>query len=224
VNTKKAQGTHKPGGGTPPSIDTGSFVQWGSNRGRVDLVVTNGKVPGVDDDVEGSKDSPAARIVVWEPDGDGYKATRQKVAKMVHTLKRIPPLTSGKSLRGGDLIGLLADHEATVADADGTVPDTAHVTGVAVKTVYDRGLAAWPGDEHTTLTREEWATSRVKAFLATAAGDDPGDYSRDLALLSKAHPAHPAHAEHKAANDGDETVEVDVSEVEKHLEMFADAD
>jgi hypothetical protein len=217
--TKKARGTHKPGGGTPPPIDTGSFVQWGNTRGRVDLTVTNGKVPGVEEDVEGSKDSPAVRVVIWEPDGDGYKPSRKKVGKMAHTLKRIQPLTrKGKAAPGADLVTLLADHE------DRGLGEPARVTGGAVKAVYDRGSASWPGPTRTSLTRQQWATDRVKAFLAVAAGDtEPGAYSRDTALLSKQHPAHPEHKD-ATGEDGEDKVEVDVSEVQRHLEMFTDAD
>lgn len=177
--------------GSPPSIDSGSFVQWGSNRGRVDLVVTNGKVPGVEDDVEGSKDSPAVRVVVWEKDGDGYKPSRKKIGAMVHTLKRIAPLHPAKALPGErpgeDLVSLLAEHEAR------GLPDHAQVTAAAVSAVYNRGIKAWPGEHSTTLTRQQWAVGRVKAFLAVASGEDPHGYYRDLGLLSKAHPRHPQY-------------------------------
>lgn len=229
--TKKAQGSHKPGDGTTPPIANGAFVQFGSTRGRVDLVVTNGKVPGVEEDVEGSKNSPAVRVAIWDKDGDGYKPSRRKVGKMMHTVKKIPPLTrSGKAAPGADLVALLADHEARGLD------ESSRVTGTAVKTVYDRGCNSWPGFEATSLTRQQWATGRVKAFLSVAAGDDPGAYSRDLGLLSKAHPRHPEHqpvetkddhADH--ADEGAEgaegdTVIVDGEQLTKHLSMFAEFD
>jgi hypothetical protein len=185
----KGGGRPKPGGGTPPPITSGSFVQWGSNRGRVDLIVTNGKVPGVEEDVSGAKDSPAVRVVVWESDGNGgYKPSRKKVGKMAHTLKRIQPLRSGKSAAPAeDLVTLLAEHEAR------DLPAHAQVSALAVKAVYDRGAAEWPGYDKVDLSRRQWATSRVKAFLAVAAGDDPAGYVNDLGLLSKSHPRHPGH-------------------------------
>jgi hypothetical protein len=211
LETKKAQGTHKPGGGTPPPIANGSFVQFGNTRGRVDLVVRTGKVPGVDDDVEGSKDSPAVRVVIWDKDGDGYKPSRRKVGKMAHTLKRIAPLTrtGGKSTGGVDLVGMLAAHEAR------NLPPHARVTGAAVKAVYDRGLAGWPGFERTTLTREQWAAGRVKSFLAVAAGDAPSHRPRDVGLLSKSHPAHPQYRP-------GQTVRIKAADIERDLAMFAE--
>lgn len=199
----------KPGGGTPPPITTGNFVSWSGGRGRVDMIVTSGKVPGVDDDVEGSKDSPAARVVVWEKDGDGYKPSRKKIAKATHVLKRIAPLTGGKSAPAGSataLVELLAQHEQRVSyDRLG---EHALVSGQAVKSVYERGVAAWPGEKSTMLTREEWAEQRVGAFLSVAAGDHVEGYTRDLGLLAKTHPLHPD-------NPGEaEAYEVDLSELE----------
>lgn len=186
----------KPGGGdTPPSIEAGSFVSWSGGKGRVDIIVTNGKVPGVDDEVEGSKDSPAARVTVWEKDGNGYKAGGKKYAAMVKTLKRIPPLQGAKSAAGSGgvaLISLMAAHEERIAAAG--LGDAAQVNGAAVKAVYDRGLAAWPGEEKVDLTAEEWAVGRVEAFLKVAAGTPVENYTRDLGLLAKTHPLHPDNA------------------------------
>lgn len=174
----------------PPSIDRGSFVSWSGGKGRVDLIVTNGKVPDAPGDVEGTPPSPAARCVVWEKDGEDWKAGTNKYAAKVQTLKRIPPLTkSGKSLGGLDaLVGLLADHEQEIEAKN--LPDSARVTGLAVKTVADRGMEGWPGDEVTSLTREQWAVGRVKAFLETAAGDDLAPMNPDdTDMLSQIHPA-----------------------------------
>lgn len=182
----------KPGDGTPPPISTGTFVSWNGGRGRVDLTVTNGKVPGIDDEVEGSKDAPACRVVVWEKDGDGYKATRKKIGAKAKTLKRIPPLRSGgkKSANSATaLVEMLAGHEQRIEDEG--LGETAHVTGLALKSVYDRGLTSWPGVVHTGLTREQWAQGRVKAFLDTAAGEPLENYVHDLGLLAKSHPLHP---------------------------------
>jgi hypothetical protein len=184
----------KPGGGTPPPISTGSFVSWPGGKGRVDLVVTNGKVPGIEDEVEGSKKSPAVRIVVWEKDGDTYKASRKKVGAMAATVKRIPPLTFGKKAAPGTsgtnrLVELLADHSQQVAFKG--LGEPAAVSGAAVLAVYERGLVAWPGSVRVAMSREEWGQARVKAFLDVAAGTEPGDYTRDLDLLPEAHPLNP---------------------------------
>jgi hypothetical protein len=183
----------KPGDGTPPPITTGNFVSWSGGKGRVDMVVSNGKVPGVDSDVEGSKKTPAARVVVYEKDGDTWKATSKRIAASTHTLKRIAPLTGGKSAPGGAataLVELMARHEERITYDQ--LDDSARVTGAAVKTVYERGLKAYPGSS-TVLSREEWAEGRVAAFLAVAAGDEVPGYNRDLALLPKSHPKHPEH-------------------------------
>lgn len=216
----------KPGDGTPPSIEAGSFVSWSGGKGRVDIIVTNGKVPGVEDEVEGSKESPAARVTVWEKDGDGYKAGGKKVGAMVQTLKRIAPLQSGKAApgpAGAALITLLAAHEERITHEN--LGAAAQVTGTAVKAVYDRGLSAWPGMEKTGgVSREDWAEKRVGAFLTVAAGDKIEGYTRDLGLLAKTHPQHP---EHKAILDvtpteegGVDLVTVDFSDLQATLDGF----
>lgn len=161
------------------------------------MVVSNGKVPGIDSDVEGTKKTPAARVVVYEKDGDNWKATSKRVAVSTHTLKRIPPLTSGKGFPDWtvDVVALMAQHEERVEYEQ--LGDSAQVTGSAVKAVYDRGLKAYP-EGKSVLTREQWATSRVSAFLAVAAGDEIPGYTRDLGLLPKSHPLHP-ETTHQAA-------------------------
>lgn len=226
VETKADQ---KPGGDTPPAIEAGSFVSWSGGKGRVDTVVTNGKVPGVDDEVEGSKDSPAARVVVWEKDGDGWKAGGKKIAAMVHTLKRIAPLQAAKSAPGSAgmaLISLLAAHEERV-EAEG-LGASAQVSGAAVKAVWDRGTSAWPGEDTTDLSREEWAEKRVEAFLTVASGTPVEGYTRDLGLLAKTHPLNPANPvdqESKAilnvTPDGDEgVVIVETDDLQAMLDGF----
>lgn len=202
VPATEAKADHKPSADAP-SIEAGSFVSWDGGHGRVDIVVTNGKVPGVDGDVEGTKDSPAARVTVWEKGGDDYKATGQKTAAMVGTLKQIAPLQAAKAAGGSAgmaLISLLAAHEERVA-AEG-LGDGAQVSGQAVKAVWDRGVAAWPGEEKTGCpTAEAWAEKRVAAFLSVAAGETVDNYTRDLGLLAKAHPLHPGNTETKAILD-----------------------
>lgn len=185
----------KPGGDTPPSIDTGSFVSWSGGRGRVSLIVKNGKVPGIEDDVEGTADSPAAQVTVWERDGDGYKASGKKIGAKLKTLKRIPPLKGGKksspATSATRLVEMIADHEQRI-ETDG-LGDEARVKGKDVMEVYDRGLKAWPGVLRTGLTREQWGQERVKAFLDAAAGQVLDNYRNDLSLLSKANPLNPEH-------------------------------
>lgn len=184
----EAKAAKKPGGGTPPPISNGSFVAWDGGEGRVDLVVTNGKVPGVSEDVEGTTKSPAARVVVYE---DG-KATGKKIGASTHTLRRIAPIGSArqkKSAHPGRLVSLLSEHETKCAEMD--LPSHAHVTGFALKAVYDRGVQAWPGHEVTTLTAQEWAIGRVEHFVKVAAGDvAPRAAGHDTDLLAPEHPLH----------------------------------
>ena len=169
----------KPGDGTPPPISNGTFVSFSGGKGRVDLIVSKGKVPGVTDDVTATSESPAARVVVWK---DG-KATREKRAFSTHTLKRIAPLD--KPEKKG-LVGIAAAHDQTCVAMG--LPDHARVTGIAVKTAYDRGLDAYPAGR-TRLSREEWATARAEHFVKVAAGTVPeAKAGHDVDLL---HPDHP---------------------------------
>lgn len=221
----------KPGDGTPPPISTGTFVSWSGGRGRVDQVVTNGKVSGIEDDIEGTAKSPACRVVVWEKDGDGYKPTKKKIGAMAKTLKRIAPLRSGKKSAAQTsataLVEMMAEHERRIEDGD--LGDQARVTGAAVKSVYDRGVASWPGVLRTGLTREQWGQERVKAFLDTAAGLPMENYVHDLGLLAKSHPMHPeAKAIANITTTGDgavEYVEIDQKELDDRIkELMAPLD
>lgn len=164
-----------------PKLATGAFVALGGKKGRVDMVVTSGTVPGAksksDEPVEGSKDSPAARVVLYEASGAGtWKSTGKKVAAKVATLKRIPPLRTreGKSLEE-NLAGMVIDF---TEDGAGVTPSAA-----TLRTVYQRGAASWPGEAKTLLTAEQWGLGRAEAFLATVAGARPEGYVGDDDLL-----------------------------------------
>jgi hypothetical protein len=184
---KKPSGGGNPqqdgGGDKPPAIDRGSFVQVGSLRGRVDLIVTNGKVPGVDGDVEGTTDSPAARVVVWEKDGSGYKASARKIGVSVARAKRIAPLQSSKALAALERVeDLHMAHEALIEAKE--LPERATVGPDAVKVAFERGIRSWPGYDDAGCGPEDWGVGRVEAFLATAAGFRPDGYHRDDDLLT----------------------------------------
>jgi hypothetical protein len=155
------------------------------------MIVTSGKVPGVDADVVGSPSSPAARVVVWQRgDGDTWSPTQKVLAAMVATLKRIAPLKgAAHATKSADaaLVAAHTDHQALAEDLGApayTVPDPD-----AIKTVYNRGVAAWPGEDKTALTDEEWGLSRVAVFLAMASGTPREGYRRDVDMLPAAHPA-----------------------------------
>lgn len=205
-----------------PAIGRGSYVKWPGGQGRVDLVVTDGKVPGVDSDVTGSAADPALRIVVYvEADGQ-WKAGGDKVARRASSVARTAPLANrrapqGKSAATFDtLADLLADQQ-TRGRMQGW-PDHALPDGGAVKAVYERGTKAWPGEARTTLTAERWAVERVKAFLATAAGDRPAGYSRDDDLLPATHPEYKgAPVPRPGRTRPTETVTLDPDEVKDAL-------
>lgn len=175
----------KPGGGTPPPISNGSFVSWSGGKGKVDLIVSNGKVPGVKDDVEGSAKTPAARVVVWV---DG-KPTREKRGFSTHTLKRIAPLDKDKkSDPAAALVAMVAEHETKCA-AEG-LPEFRGVTGESVKAAYERGLDAYPGRSATGMSAVEWGLGRAEHFVKVASGEiarkDQAGHDTDLL-----HPEHP---------------------------------
>lgn len=174
----------KPGDGTPPPIANGSFVSFRGGKGRVDLIVSKGKVPGVSDDVEATSDSPAARVVVWK---DG-KPTREKRAFSTHTLKRIAPLDRDEQKDPASrLVTLVAQHDARCSSLG--LPDYRRITGKSVEQVFQRGVGAYPGESRTTLSRTEWALARVEHFVKAATGTVAGSAAgHDVDLL---HPDHP---------------------------------
>lgn len=184
----KAAARPKPGDGTPPPIATGNFVSWSGGKGKVDLLVSNGKVPGVSEDVEGTAKSPAARVTVWENE----KATSKKIGMSTHKLKRIAPITGQREKKAATpaaLVQMLTQYDAVCDELHR--PMTSRVTGFAVKSVYDRGLDAYPGTGRTALSREQWATGRVEHFFKAAALDvPPSEAGHDVDLLTPGHPLH----------------------------------
>jgi hypothetical protein len=163
-------------------ISVGSYVQWWGGRGRVDLLVTKGSIPGVP---LGSH-PPAARIRVWERHGGTWSPTGRRVAVPLGDLDVVPPPLPDAD--GADrLVALLAAHQEYVTTAG--LPATARPTGHAIKQVYLRGMNSWPGPDATALRQQEWALQRVHAFLTVAAGSDLDGYLRDLDLLPEGHPS-----------------------------------
>lgn len=180
----KGKARPKPGDGTPPPISTGNFVSWSNGKGRVDLLVRKGKVPGVKDSPEATSDSPAARVTVWK---DG-KATDEKIAMSTHRLKRIAPLDKPQSK--GDpaavLVQMVADYDAERETK--RLPECTAVTGASVKSVYERGVRDWPGPSRTSLSPHEWGIGRVEHFMKVASLTVVETKHRDADLLTKGHP------------------------------------
>lgn len=200
----------KPGDGTPPPISNGSFVSWKGGKGRVDLLVSRGKVPGVEGDVEGTADSPAARVVVWK----NGKPTREKIGVSTHVLKRIAPLDKPEGEKKSDpaaaLVAALSAHESLCSSL--SLPDHARVTGAAISEVYGRGVKSYP-EGRTTLSAQEWAMGRVQHFVKVAGGQvatvDAAGHDRDL-----------LHEEHPLADN--DHVAVSLADVEAQVKAFHD--
>ena len=198
--------------GTTLSIDNGSFVEWKDGKGRVDLIVRTGKVPGVDGDIEATPDSPAARIAIWE----NGKPTGQKTAAPASALSRIAPL-DGSEEKADPAAALVALHAAHVEhiEHEGKT-QAAALTGEAIKTAYDRGTGSWPGAEHTTLTAEEWGLGRARHLVDVALGEEKSALN-DPDLLDPEHPAYAAAEVEDEERDDEDEVELDAGEVEAML-------
>ena len=172
-----------------PAVKSGAFVSWDGGQGRVDLVVTSGAIPGVKDAAEGSTETPVARVVCYTKGADGWAETEAKAAVAVAELTPIAPLeTEVRETGAAALVRLLAEyHDAVPAGVPAVSP-------VAVKAVFDRGTATWPGEDVCGVDRERWALGRTKAFLHVAAGGDVPGYVADRDLLPVDHPAVEAPA------------------------------
>lgn len=173
---KKGEGSADTGSSTrKQTIAAGAFVSWPGGRGKVEVVVTNGKVPGVDTDITGTKDAPAARVRVYEESGGDWKATEKRIAVKASSLKTIPPLGAAKFGKKSGTAALVA--LCSQLDPARDVPVD------AVRTAYQRGTSAWPGDAKTLLSRDEWALGRAEAFVAKSRGADIPGYIGDDDLL-----------------------------------------
>lgn len=169
-----------------PVPEIGEVVAWPGGTGVVDLLVDAGQVPGVAEQVVGTKRDPYVRVRTTVRGEDGQPELQRLAVKAAdlldvvdqEVLERTPAAGVGA---GGLLVELLAAHETRV-EAKGLTRD-AVPTGRAVKAVFDRGTASWPGQDITSLTAEQWGAGRVKAFLAVAAGEDVAGYTHDRDLL-----------------------------------------
>ena len=83
-------------GAAEGDVGTGAWVSWrasgGTLKGRVSSVHKSSTVPGVTRKVVGTSESPAARIKIYEKDGDGWKASGRYTAMPVSDLKSIDAL------------------------------------------------------------------------------------------------------------------------------------
>jgi peptidoglycan hydrolase-like protein with peptidoglycan-binding domain/2'-5' RNA ligase len=200
------------GGKKAKPAAAGDLVSWSGGKGKVDLVVSTGKVPGVDSDIEGTKSEPVARISVYNADG---KPSGDKAAVKVSSLKKLPPFMFGggkKSTPAETLVSMLAEHHEHAADTDGTP-----ASALAVKAVFERGLASWPGAA-CGVERESWALGRTKAYLATVEGYAVPNYSADRDLLPEGHELATKQAPHvQPVDDADAEVFEEPGKVEPEV-------
>lgn len=183
------------------TISNGSFVVGKGLVGRVDLVVTAGQVPGVEGEVEGTKDHPVARVVRWQ---DGAPlAGSAKTAVALDDLHAVPPL-DGDDHTGFEA-ALLAHRDHALYSEETQQPETVNLNMIDVAKAYERGIEDWPGAAMTDLSQEEWAVGRVKHLCAVALGREPETNDSDL-----------LHKDHPASTRG-ETVVVEQSEVDDIL-------
>lgn len=161
----------------------GTLVSWGGGqlRGRVELVVTNGgTVPGVTDGLVGTKSQPVARVRLYEsPNGSSWSPTDRKVAV---DARQLTGLTRSQFLTAPPARDISARLVLKVAQHAGTA-GSGKPTADAIREVYRRGRASWPGEAKTLLTAEEWALGRVDAFVEKAEGYDVDHYIGDDDLL-----------------------------------------
>ena len=173
---KKEEGADTGSSTRKATIAAGAFVSGNFGKGKVEVVVTSGKVPGVDTDVTGSKDTPACRVRVYEESNGKWSATDKRVAVKTSGLKTIPPLGAAKFGKKDATAGLVL----LVAGLD---PAQDVIAADEVRTVFERGSRSWPGEAKTALTREQWALGRAQAFVRKSRGAEIDGYVGDDDLL-----------------------------------------
>lgn len=173
--------TYRPGM-DHKAADVGDFVVAGDRIGRVDLLITAGQVPaatplGDGEAVTGTKEAPAARVVEYQPAGDGtWAATGTRFSCPADALARTAPLRTRQVKSLGEALSWA---QASYPQA-GTQPQLPAQT---LMTVYERGVKSWPGTAATTLSAGQWGLGRVDAFAATWYGLRPAGYAGDDDLL-----------------------------------------
>lgn len=180
-------------------VAAGSFVSLPPSRyGRVNLVVKSGVVPGVDQPLNATPESPAARVALWRQEGNrgapawtpGWAPTGESIAARVAALTPIEPLTdlSPEAATSGTAARLVALHSGHLERVHSTGAPLFCAPGAeAVKEVFRRGVLASPYDWRAPEA-QDWALHRVETFLALAGGQLVGGYRRDADLLPAAHP------------------------------------
>jgi hypothetical protein len=151
------------------------------------MVVTSGEVPGVTPAAAGTSEAPAARVTLWSDETGRWRSTGETVAVKTCELGVIDPLDKAwPSASDAVLVALHNHHRIKVEQSEG--PAYRIPSAAAVKEVFRRGTAAWPGEVKTQMSDQEWALARVMAFLDMAAGHRRDSYIRDMDLLPEGHP------------------------------------
>ncbi len=137
-------------------------------RGVVVSVLTEGVVkdPLTGDD-----------LVVLDPEDPVMLLDTDEGRTAVYT-SEAKELPKASAAGWAELVPLLAQFEAEHEDTPEIVP-----SGRAVKAVFERGAAAWPGPGRTELSQDDWALARTRAFLTVAAGGEIPGYEADRDLL-----------------------------------------
>jgi hypothetical protein len=138
--------------------DVGDEVEIEGKSARIDLIVSGGTIPGIDDD------TPVTAVTARLAFADGTKAALPLAA-----LARPAAAPSHRDLTTSDLLAARPDGAALARK---------------VSTVYMRGIAAAPPD----VASHDWAIGRVLAFLGKVDGKGIEGYIRDDDLLPEGHP------------------------------------
>lgn len=145
-------GPPAPAGPEAKAVQIGDIVTYSGQVGQVDLIVTDGTVPGVEGDVVGTKSHPVARVLGAEG----------KTAVPVADLD-VADVEDGEP------------YEPLEALADETGLDVK-----ALVEAYARGWKAYPGEAKTLLSQDDWAMGRAERLAAAAADTALSCNDRDL--------------------------------------------
>lgn len=132
-------------------ITRGTHVAWDGGRGRVDLVILEGRLPGVDSPLLATKSQPLVRVAL--PDGS---KVAMPVGDLEPTAAPVEPQVKGSYAA---LTALIEEKALPLG-----------LTTAAVSQAYGRGLKGWPGEEVTSLSQADWALGRAEALVAAADG------------------------------------------------------
>ncbi len=186
------------------SVSVGDHVTFGvpkppdkteSAHGVVERVERSGtvKIPGTNESVEASSDSPVAVIRVYATDEKGKRTkTDRRVAKPVSSLRVSSEPIDNKKMHEEEIEKASTARLQELADAyNKNKEGNKRITVGALQAVYRRGIGAYrtnPSSVRGSVSSaEQWAMARVNAFMAGLRGRFPRK-PFDLDLFPKGHP------------------------------------